>query len=259
MSHFSYRRMLHFFLILFFSSGLMLQTMAGVKEKFDKGNDLYRKGNFKEAETVYESLSKEGYHSSDLYLNLGNACYKQKNYAAAILNYEKALKENPSDEDAKFNLALANAWITDKIEAMPELFFSKAIRKMLQLFSANAWAKMSIVSIWLALIASIIFLFFSRDTFRRMTLLLGMLLVLFSIGFTVISNMRTNLDEKNRSGIIMMSSVYVKSAPEEGSNSLFLLHEGTKVQVLDNVGTWSKIRLTDGKTGWLEGTAYLEI
>lgn len=259
MSQLSYRCILQFSLSLLFSAGLYFHANAGLKEQFDKGNELYRKGNYKEAAAAYESLSKEGYHSSDLYLNLGNAYYKQKNFAAAILNFEKALKENPSDEDVKFNLALANARITDKIEAMPEIFFSKALRKVLQLLSVNAWATLSILFIWLALIAAVVFLFFSRDTFRRMTLFAAMICVLFSIGFFVMSHMRMNFDENNRSGIIMITSVYVKSAPEEGSNSLFLLHEGTKVQVLDNVGTWSKIRLADGKTGWLEGKAYSEI
>ena len=35
------------------------------------------------------------------------------------------------------------------------------------------------------------------------------------------------------------------------SDEIFTLHEGTKVLVLDSVDNWKKIRIADGKIGWI--------
>jgi SH3-like domain-containing protein len=35
------------------------------------------------------------------------------------------------------------------------------------------------------------------------------------------------------------------------SDKIFTLHEGTKVLVLDSVDNWKKIRIADGKIGWI--------
>ena len=44
----------------------------------------------------------------------------------------------------------------------------------------------------------------------------------------------------------------VKSSPSDGQTTdLFVLHEGTKVTVLDSVGAWRNIRLSDGRQGWI--------
>ena len=43
----------------------------------------------------------------------------------------------------------------------------------------------------------------------------------------------------------------MKSAPDAGSTDLFVLHAGVRVDLLDRVGEWRKVRLADGKVGWL--------
>ena len=51
--------------------------------------------------------------------------------------------------------------------------------------------------------------------------------------------------------IIFASEIEVKTEPTVGSNVAFVLHEGTKVQILDTLNNWKQIKLTDGKTGWI--------
>ena len=44
----------------------------------------------------------------------------------------------------------------------------------------------------------------------------------------------------------------VKSSPSgDSAKDLFVLHEGTKVRVIDNVGAWSNVELADGRQGWI--------
>ena len=57
---------------------------------------------------------------------------------------------------------------------------------------------------------------------------------------------------KADSAIVMRPVVSVKSSPSaESSQDLFILHEGTKVQMLDQVGSWTNIELADGRQGWI--------
>ena len=57
----------------------------------------------------------------------------------------------------------------------------------------------------------------------------------------------------------MLANAYIKSAPSIQSDDLFILHEGTKVQVLEVFNDWTKIKLSDGMIGWLENLAIEEI
>ena len=57
----------------------------------------------------------------------------------------------------------------------------------------------------------------------------------------------------------MKANAYIKSAPSNQSEDLFILHEGTKVQVLEVFNDWTKIKLSDGMIGWLENQAIEEI
>ncbi len=59
--------------------------------------------------------------------------------------------------------------------------------------------------------------------------------------------------------ILTIANSFVKSAPDNGGNDLFMLHEGIKFQVLDRVGEWNKIRLADGKVGWIEKGSFEKI
>ena len=52
--------------------------------------------------------------------------------------------------------------------------------------------------------------------------------------------------------IVMRPVASVKSSPSaESSTDLFILHEGAKVRLIDQVGRWSNIELADGRQGWL--------
>ena len=55
--------------------------------------------------------------------------------------------------------------------------------------------------------------------------------------------------------IIMTPTVNVKSSPNEASVDLFVLHEGTKVDVLETESGWNKIRIANGSVGWLSEDA----
>ena len=64
---------------------------------------------------------------------------------------------------------------------------------------------------------------------------------------------------RQKSGIIFTPTVTVKSSPAETSVDLFVIHEGTKVQITDKVEGWSEVRLANGNVGWIRTDTFRPI
>jgi hypothetical protein len=50
----------------------------------------------------------------------------------------------------------------------------------------------------------------------------------------------------SRQAVIFSPSVNGKSSPDDSGTDLFVLHEGSKVSIEDEVGEWYEIKLSDG-------------
>ena len=218
---------------------------------FDEANKLYLQQKYDAAINQYESIIKNGYESGELYFNLGNAYYKTGKLQNAILNYERAKKNLVNDEDVQFNLQLANLRLIDKVEPVPVLFIYQWAEKLLTLFSLKTILTVCYILFFLTLALFSLFLFASTYAQKRYTLLGGMIcavLLMFGIAnFTIQSYRESNAEY----AIIMADVANIKSAPDRTGGDLFVIHSGLKVQVLDNVNRWRKIRLADGKLGWI--------
>jgi tetratricopeptide (TPR) repeat protein len=216
--------------------------------QFEQANTFYRNGDYRKAAEMYEQVSRNGYESPALYYNLGNAYFKLQNISSAVLSYERARRLAPRDEDILYNLRLANLRVVDKIDPVPQLFLIDWWNAIITQFSAAGWALLGILGLWVAAAAATLFLLARQTVVQRVAFLLASLAVLVSIGAFV------GMAQAERSvtaGIVFTQSIAVKSAPDAQSTELFVLHEGVKVEVLDEVGEWRKIRLADGKVGWL--------
>jgi tetratricopeptide (TPR) repeat protein len=220
-------------------------------QTFEQANQLYLQAKYPDAVAQYEKIVGSGWESGELYFNLGNAYYKSGNIQKAILNYERAAQLLPRDEDVQFNIQLANLQVVDKIEAVPRLFIYRWIDWMLSLFSLTTmgWIVYSFFVLTLAAFAA--FLFARTYTQKRFLMFTGLLfsaaLILTMIGFGVQSYTEANTEF----AIVMSDVANIKAAPDSKGNDLFVLHKGLRVQVLDNVNHWRKIRLADGKIGWI--------
>ena len=78
-----------------------------------------------------------------------------------------------------------------------------------------------------------------------------MLSVFLCVFAVVFAFQEYNSIQKERPAIIFAIESNVKSEPNERSENVFLLHEGTKVNVLEELDNWKKIKLLDGKIGWI--------
>jgi hypothetical protein len=216
-----------------------------------EGNKHYMHREYGLAADCYNEVIDLGYISGDLFYNLGNSYYKQDSLSKAILYYEKALLLKPGDEDIRQNLALANARIIDKIDSIPVFFLRRWISDLQRFFLPAQWAVISLVLFLLALSSFLWFVISSDYNVKRTGFTAGVVFLMLAVSGMLSMCNRTNKLLKSGSAIIMTSSVSAKSSPDEQSTNMFVLHEGTKVMLLDSVQNWKEIRIPDGNKGWV--------
>ncbi|MCU0425800.1 MAG: tetratricopeptide repeat protein [Candidatus Kapabacteria bacterium] len=218
------------------------------ERSFARANETYKNADYKRAAQMYEDLVKEGIEAEEVYFNLGNCYYKLGNMSAAILNYERAQRLAPTDEDIDFNLELAKSRITDKIDPAPQFFIIKWWRMFVALATPSAWSLVGVVFVWLFCIAAALFFIARSPTVKKTFFVLGIVTLICA---TLMFTFAFQQQHKAVSAIVFASSVVIKSEPQEVSKDLFVLHEGTKVDVLGTDGEWCKVRIADGSVGWM--------
>ncbi|HUS86260.1 MAG TPA: SH3 domain-containing protein [Bacteroidales bacterium] len=221
-------------------------------EVYNAGMEYYSSGKFENAVEEWTKLVSNGYSSSTLFYNLGNAYFKSSNIPSAILYYEKASLLKPFDEDIRYNLEIARIYVVDKIDIIPELFFIRWFKMSSLFLSSNSWALLSAVTFILALLFFLIYLFGSRYLFKKISFIISVIMLVVSIISLSFSIENRVLTTGNSYAIVFSPSVTGKSSPDSGGSDLFIVHEGTKVKIEDEVGGWYEIRLPDGNIGWIE-------
>lgn len=236
---------------------LSLGTSMNIQAKdldslWTAGVQAYTDGKFSDASAAWTSIEESGQKSAKLYYNLGNAWFKQGNYPKAILNYERALRLDPSYSDARYNLEFTSNFVQDKIEPVPEFILKSVARKVCYVMGSNAWAVIFLVLLAAALVMGLLFLLGSSVGKRRAGFYCGIVLLLLSAGALSFSIWQKSDSVKTDTAIVMSPVSSVKSSPSSGSSKdLFVIHEGTKVTILDEVGSWKNIALADGRQGWI--------
>lgn len=218
---------------------------------FEQANAAYNAGNYDSAKELYEKILTLDMESVPLYFNMGNTYYKMHDYPMAIYCYEKALKLDPSNEDVQINLAIANRAIVDKIEPMPQSFIVRWWQNTRAWFSCDQWAWLSIVVFALLLVSLFLFLRARKLGVRKLGFFTGLVfLLVFALSVVFAFQLKQSSLTQDQA-IIMTPTVNVKSSPNDASVDLFVLHEGTKVDVLETESGWNKIRIANGSVGWL--------
>lgn len=228
--------------------------MAQNNVLFDEATKAYNEGKYNEAIENYNRIIDNGEHSAALYYNLGNAYYKLNKVAPSIYYYEKSLLLDPSDNEVKNNLGFARNMTLDAIEQMPETGFGKIISDVTSFLSFDQWAISAIIFMILFVLGYIAFYFLSYSSQKRVAFIGSMASLVISIISVLIAYLEYSSYNSEQPAIVFENEVIVKSEPNNRSQETFRIHEGTKVFVLDTLSDWNKIKLADGKTGWLPST-----
>jgi tetratricopeptide (TPR) repeat protein len=226
-------------------------TQGTGNEKFERGVQYYSSGSYKEAVDVWTEVYNTGYRSASLNYNIANAYFKLQNIPQALLFYERAYLLDPTNEDINYNLQITRTLIVDRFQAIPELFFIRWYNLISLLISSNQWAIISISSFFVFLILLSLYVFSTRYLYKVTGFWLALFFLLISASSMAFSQRNKLLVYDSHKAIIFTPAVSGKSSPDSSGTDLFVLHEGTKVSIEDEVGEWYEIRLSDGNKGWI--------
>ncbi|MBN1159335.1 MAG: tetratricopeptide repeat protein [Bacteroidales bacterium] len=245
---------------IFISASQAAMNAVQPDSLISEANQHYIGLQFDQAAALYRSVLDSGYESAELYYNLGNAYYKMNRLAEAILFYEKALELSPYDDDIRNNLDMANMFIVDQVETIPVLFLKRWWKLAVNVLPPDAWAVLSLLLLLVSL--SLLFLhivFADRIRHGKYLLPFGLTVLFLSVLLYVFSISRKKSIVRNDKAVVLDLSVTVRSSPDELGTSVFMLHEGTKVEILDSLENWREIKIANGNQGWLLKSSIGEI
>lgn len=245
----------HLFTLLVLAVPLFSLGNGQPSDWFAKGNAQYGKADYQGAVKSYQEILKSGYTSFDVNFNLGNAYYKLGDIPSAILSYERARKLKPGDEEVNQNLQLARLKITDKIEESPELFLVSWWKAFIFFLPASVLAIWSIVFFITGFAILTFYLFASSVSLKKASFFAGIVVAVVGLLFLLMAGTQRHYFNSREQAIVFKGSVPVKSGPQANQKTLFVVHEGTKVNILDTSAGWAKVELPNGNSGWIELSA----
>ncbi len=221
-----------------------------------QADSAYANEDFEAARRIYLQLARQG-ESAAVYYNLGSTYYRLDSMAKAVLWFERAAQLDPSDDDIRFNLAMARNKTVDRIIPRHEMFFVSMWKTLMHSQSVSEWAYSAIGAFALALLLAGLYLYSARVGLRKVGFFGAILCVFLCIIFNVMAYSLRQYNNAHTVGIIMDPAVTVRSTPTRSGTDLFVIHEGTRVEIRDNsMRDWVEIEMADGKVGWIERSVY---
>tara|TARA_B100000768_G_C11283777_1_gene380507 strand:+ start:1888 stop:2685 length:798 start_codon:yes stop_codon:yes gene_type:complete len=227
------------------------QTEAIYKAQFDSANEAYARGEFDLAQTGYQTVLNDRVHF-EAEFNLGNAFFKQQKYGLAILHYERARQLTPGHEDLGTNLILANSQISDRIEALPTAGISELWQGVVAPGRYIIWQRLMIAFWTFGFIALAARIFANNLGNRRIWGTVGTSFLVMGIAFSCLSWAALNRITNDQSAIVLVGESPVRSQPGLTGLTLFMVHEGTKISIVQKEEQFTKIELPNGNVGWIE-------
>ena len=225
-----------------------------------EADELYKEEKYTEAVVAYEKLLKGDVVSANIYYNLGNAYYKLDSIPLAILNYERALLLEPGDADIRANLALARGKTVDKVTPPSEMFFVTWWHNLCNTMSSHSWRAFAITCFVLMLIGILAYMFVPILLIRKIGVYGAMMMFAFVVFANFAAYSQNKALQDRNTAIVIAPAISVKSSPNESSTDLFLIHEGSKVEILDStMKEWREVKFEEGKQGWLPVSAIIVI
>ena len=221
-----------------------------------RANQFYQEEKFSEAVDLYNKILNQGYESSALYYNLGNAYFKLDEIGLSILNYERALQLAPNDEDINYNLQIVKARTIDRIKEVPQIFIVEWWNTALSWLTVDGWSFITLLFYLMMLISVALIFFIRKAAMQRLSFYFAIIYLGFFLISSVILFVKVERESSLEYGILLEEVITVKVSPDLNSSDAFVIHEGLKFEVEDKLQNWVKIRLADGKVGWLPSNSF---
>ena len=249
------------FALLFFAILMATPSIYGqnVSQKLDQANKFYQSKKYEDAIKNYEEILSNGFESEALYYNLGNAYFRTNQIGKSILNYERALVLSPNDTQTKHNLEIANKLQEDQIEAIEPFFLAKWWGGLRQIFSSTVWSIITLIFVWGAIAGFGLWLLSTDRLRKKQGFLAGVIALVISILPLCLAFSQAKFEKDTGAAIVLVEEIDLRSAPDAESQKILSIHEGAKLELLDQISDWYKVRLGDGEQGWLPQSSFEKI
>ena len=215
----------------------------------------YRSGDYQKALSLYQHDLLQG-ETAATYNNMGNAYFRTGNIPMAVYSYEKAHILEPMNADVEHNIEIARKKTADRLQPETEIIFAKWYKAAVMTHSIDTWCYTSTISLVVALLLFLVYLFAGKMAVKRIAFYASMLLVAIFFVANVCAWQRKSILEAHDTAVAMQREIHVKSSPTAKSPDACLIHEGTKVRITDKeMKGWYAIRLADGREGWLQASS----
>ena len=249
------KRLWPYILLIFLS----VPVTAQHDSLFMQAGKAYDEGAYEEALDLYRVILEDGVEAPDLYYNMGNAAFRSNNIGYAVLYFEKALKMDPGHADAAHNLEYVSRYKVDAFDQVPEFFLRTWMRKAVHAIPEKAWSTLALALFLLTLLSLVLYLFTRSLALKKTGFFMTLIgLILFIFTFFSARAAHSNIVDPQQ-GIVVSPSVTVRSTPSESGTSLFILHEGTRIDIQEDVSGWQNIRIIDGREGWIRAEDFEKI
>ena len=242
-------RKIIFFLMFIVGFAAQAQNLDSL---FVQANKSYQQEDYLNSLELYTAIENQNVVSGELFYNMANVYYKTNKVAHAIYYYEKALSIEPNNKDILFNLEFAKRMTLDNIEELPKSVSQRFRDNIVLKFTYNTWAVISVSFAFLFAILFLLYHFSYATSLKRIYFITSSITVIMVSLSLLFSYQNYQYATSTRTAIIFAQQAQVKSAPTKSSEVNFELHEGTKVFVLESLDNWVKIKIADGKIGWIE-------
>ena len=218
-------------------------AFAQTDPKFDKANQEYAQGHFKEAIGGFETLVRSGQWSANLFYDLGNAYFRTGDFGRAILNYERALALERHHPEAAANLQIAR----DEARALE--MHQTWLERYLQFASVDQYSIAAAGAFWVGAFC-IVALIFAR---RRSARLIALSILSFSVcALAILATYEIDRGSKGRAlAIITGDNVQARLATADTANSVLALTPGSEIKILSTRGDWIYAALPNNLRGWI--------
>ena len=135
------------------------------------------------------------------------------------------------------------------------MFFVTWYKSLVNFTSVDGWAKTAIMSIAVALVLVLCYLFGRNVLLRKVGFYGAVVLVVLFILSNIFAYEQKCILTHNTGAIVISPSASLRKTPVANSEYGAIIHEGTKVEIIDDtMKDWKLIKLEDGREGWVQTT-----
>jgi hypothetical protein len=228
-------------LVAFLATFAMSASLASAsvtqnsRAAFEAGVQAYDDERFADAKRIFGEIAEAEPRAADAWANAGTAAWQLEDTASAVIGWQAALRLEPLARDLRERLVFTPGFENGLVGDVPPLSIDA-----IAITAAALW-----FLAWLALAYAQVKHSEPARTAWRGALLAAGVLGLVGVGLASMLS--------GRRATVVVHAERLRNAPALGADAAEEVVTGEVARVTGVQGAWTRLRLRDGRSGWMEG------